>query len=70
MLKNDLALEMSVIAALKEAISCCESEKDYESREILEVLLKDTEEDHTYWLEKQLGLIDKVGLKNYIQSKT
>ncbi len=69
MLKNDLQLELGVIAALKEAIDCCESEKDYQTREILEELLKDTEEDHTYWLEKQLGLIDKVGLENYLQSK-
>lgn len=69
MLKNDLQLELSVIAALKEAIDCCESEKDYQTREILEDLLKDTEEDHTYWLEKQLGLIGKIGLENYLQSK-
>ncbi|GJM04965.1 MAG: bacterioferritin [marine bacterium B5-7] len=69
MLKNDLLLELSVITALKEAIGCCESEKDYQTREILEVLLKDTEEDHTDWLEKQLGLIDKIGLENYLQSQ-
>jgi len=25
--------------------------------------------DHAYWLEKQLGLIEKVGLQNYIQSQ-
>ena len=44
--------------------------KDWtESREILEKLLEDTEEDHTYWLEKQLGLIKKVGLQNYLQSQ-
>lgn len=30
-------------------------------------MLADTEEDHTYWLEKQLGLIDKVVLQNYLQ---
>jgi bacterioferritin len=35
---------------------------------MLEKLLIDTEEDHVYWLEKQLGLIDKIGLQNYIQS--
>ena len=33
-------------------------------------LLEDTEEDHLYWCEKQLGLIEKMGLSNYIQSKT
>ena len=47
----------------------CESEQDYHSREILEKLLEDTEVDHTWWLEKQLGLIGKVGLQNYLQSQ-
>ena len=69
MLKSDLKLEYSVAKALKEAIAQCESVQDYESREILEVLLADTEEDHAYWLEKQLGLIDRIGLQNYLQSK-
>ena len=40
------------------------------SRDILLVQLRDTEEDHDYWLEKQIGLIDKVGLQNYLQSQT
>jgi len=69
MLKSDLALELEVVTALKDAIALCESSKDYQTREILEELLKDTEEDHTYWLEKQLGLIDKIGLQNYLQSQ-
>jgi len=69
MLKNDLKLEYQVIAALKEVIARCEAAKDFETREILEDLLKDTEEDHTWWLEQQLGLIDKIGLNNYLQSK-
>jgi bacterioferritin len=68
MLKNDLILEMEVVAALKNTITICEAEGDYQSREMLEKLLIDTEEDHVYWLEKQLGLIDKIGLQNYIQS--
>jgi bacterioferritin len=33
------------------------------------ILLGYTEDDHTYWLEKQLGLIDKIGLENYLQSQ-
>ncbi|MBT3011356.1 MAG: bacterioferritin [Candidatus Thiodiazotropha sp. (ex Lucina pensylvanica)] len=69
MLKNDLDVEYEVIVALKEAIAICETEKDYQSREILESMLADTEEDHAYWLEKQLGLIDKIGLQNYLQSQ-
>lgn len=68
MLQNDLQSEYAVGAMLKEGIALCEIEKDYESREILEKLLEDTEVDHTWWLEQQLGLIDKVGLQNYLQS--
>ncbi|MEH6824087.1 MAG: bacterioferritin [Motiliproteus sp.] len=69
MLKNDLAVEYQVGAALKQAIALCEQEADYNSRQVLEVLLADTEDDHTFWLEQQLGLIDKIGLPNYLQSK-
>ena len=69
MLRSDLDLEYKVAADLKDAINTCEKERDYQSREILERLLEDTEMDHAYWLEKQLGLIDKVGLENYLQSQ-
>lgn len=69
MLQNDLALERSVIAALRDAIALCEQERDYQTREILAVMLAETEEDHAHWLEKQLGLIGKVGVQNYLQSQ-
>jgi bacterioferritin len=69
MLSSDLAIEYDVGKQLKEAIALCEVEKDFQTREILQVLLKDTEEDHTYWLEQQLGLIDKVGMQNYLQTQ-
>lgn len=69
MLRNDLTVEYEVTASLKQAIAICETEQDYQSREILEKLLADTEEDHAYWLEQQLGLIDKIGLPNYLQSQ-
>ncbi|MBV1916134.1 MAG: bacterioferritin [Pseudomonadales bacterium] len=68
-LGNDLKLEYQVVQDLKEAIVLCENEKDFQTREILEKMLEDTEEDHTYWLEKQLGLIDRIGLHNYTQSQ-
>ena len=32
-------------------------------------MLEDTEIDHAYWLEKQLGLIERLGLENYLQSQ-
>ena len=69
MLQSDLNVELAVGAALKDAIVLCENENDYVTREILEQLLEDTEVDHAWWLEKQLGLIDKVGLQNYLQSQ-
>ena len=69
MLESDLQLEYSVDKALKAAIKICEDEQDYISREQLESQLKDTEEDHAYWLEQQLGLIGKVGLQNYLQAQ-
>jgi bacterioferritin len=69
MLQNDLDVEYEVVNSLKEAIAVCEAEQDYQTREILEVMLADTEEDHAYWLEKQLGLIEKIGLQNYLQSQ-
>ena len=69
MLQNDLNVELAVDKALKDAIEVCEAEQDFVSREVLEKLLEDTEVDHTWWLEKQLGLIEKVGLPNYLQSQ-
>jgi bacterioferritin len=69
MLQNDLDVEYEVTAALKDAIEICEEEKDYDSRQILTTLLDDTEMDHAYWLEKQLGLIKRIGIKNYLQSQ-
>jgi bacterioferritin len=69
MLKKDLEVEYEVTEALKKAIRICEKEQDYDTRRILIKLLDDTEMDHAYFLEKQLGLIKKVGLKNYLQSQ-
>lgn len=69
MLKNDLAVEYKVVADLRKVIAYCESVRDYQTREILEVMLDDTEEDHAHWLEKQLGLINLIGLENYLQSQ-
>ena len=69
MLRKDLDTEYAVRAALQGGMQLCETHGDYVSRDILLAQLRDTEEDHAYWLEKQLGLIDKVGLENYLQTQ-
>lgn len=69
MLKNDLALEIQVVAHLRKVMAFCESVQDYQTREILQAMLKDNEDDHTHWLEQQLGMIERIGLQNYLQSQ-
>ena len=68
MLSSDLKLELQAVPDLKAAIAYCESVGDYGSRELLEEILE-SEEEHIDWLETQLGLIEKVGLENYLQSQ-
>ncbi|MEO9945384.1 MAG: bacterioferritin [Paraglaciecola sp.] len=69
MLESDLRVEYVVAQALKDTISLCETEQDYVTRDMLLVLLDDTEMDHAHWLEQQLGLIKRLGLSNYLQSQ-
>ena len=70
MLKNDLNLEYTVQEHLKEGIAICEAERDYVTRDMLVRQLEDTEQDHAHWLEKQLRLIELMGLQNYLQSQS
>lgn len=69
MLQADLAVEYKVDGELKKAMAACENARDYVSRDMLAVQLEDTEMDHAYFLEKQLRLIELVGLPNYLQSQ-
>ena len=64
-LQNDLALEKSAVAAYNDAIKACEKLGDYGSSEMLEEILKD-EEGHVDFIETQLGLIQQLGLENYL----
>lgn len=68
-LKADLALEYEVREKLAKGVKLCEEKGDFVTRDMLRQQMSDTEEDHTYWLEKQLGLIEKIGLQNYVQSQ-
>ena len=63
----DLRLEMAAVPDLKTGIADCERLGDYVSRELLEDILE-SEEEHIDWLETQLGLIEQVGLENYLQT--
>jgi bacterioferritin len=68
MLECDLKLEMQAMPDLREAIADCEKAEDYVSRQLFRDIL-DSEEEHVDWLETQLGLIEKTGIENYIQSQ-
>lgn len=67
-LECDLKMELAGLKDLKNAISHCESTGDYVSRHLFREILS-SEEEHVDWLETQLGLIDKMGLENYVQSQ-
>ena len=64
----DLALETRGVNTYNAAIDLCSSLKDAGSRELLDSILVESEE-HVDWLETQLGLIEQVGLQNYLQEQ-
>jgi len=68
MLESDLAIEHEGRNDLIEAIAYCEQVRDYVSRDLFRKVLDD-EEEHIDIIETELGLIDKVGLENYLQKK-
>jgi bacterioferritin len=69
MLQCDLDLELDAIPDLRAAMAYCEAHKDYVSRDLFASILQ-SEEDHVDWLETQLGLIEKMGLENYLLNQS
>lgn len=67
-LQCDLRLERQAHPLYKEAIAYCETVQDYVTRALL-VEIQESEEAHIDWLETQIGLLDQVGLHNYLQSQ-
>lgn len=65
-LRADLELEMEALPLLREAISYCENVKDFVSRELF-VSILESEEEHVDFIERQLDMIDAMGLPNYLQ---
>ena len=67
-LNCDLRLEMGAQETIKAGIAHCETVRDYVSRDLLQMILDDTEE-HIDFLETQIDLVGRVGLQNYQQSQ-
>ncbi len=68
MLECDLALEHDAVPDLREGIQHAEKVSDFVSRDLFKTILE-SEEEHIDWLETQLGLIDKMGIENYVQAQ-
>ncbi len=68
LLQSDLSLEYAAVPHLKECIKLAEKESDFVSRDLFRAILE-SEESHVDWLETQIGLLDKVGEQNYMQSQ-
>jgi bacterioferritin len=64
-LENDLRLELSGVQTYNEAIALAGQLKDGGTRDLLEGILKESEE-HVDWLETQLSLIESIGMQNYL----
>jgi len=67
MIAANLALEHRSRAVLQEVIKASELQSDFISRDCVEDLLENVEEQID-WLEAQQYLIDHAGLENYLQS--
>jgi bacterioferritin len=67
-LKNDLALEKGAVTSYNRAIETCRKAGDNATADFLKEILKD-EEEHVDRLETQLGLIEQLGLQNYLSQQ-
>lgn len=66
-LESDFQLEKEAIPFLNEAMAYCSEVGDNGSRELFKEIL--LEEEHHYdWLEAQFGLMEEVGMQNYLAS--
>jgi bacterioferritin len=64
-LKNDLDLEKGAVLAYNAAVAAARKAGDNASADLFDALLHD-EEEHVDHLETQLGLIEQLGLENYL----
>jgi bacterioferritin len=64
-LENDMALELSAVKHLNNAIKFATEAGDNASRALFEEILAD-EEEHVDYLEGQLHAIGEIGIENYL----
>ncbi len=67
-IENDLAIERSAVTSYNKAIEICRKVSDNATADFLKDILKD-EEEHVDQLEQQLGLIEQLGLENYLSQQ-
>ena len=63
--RNDLEVEYLAVPRLNKGIEVARAIGDNGTRALLEDILKE-EEEHVDWLEAQLGLIEEIGVENYL----
>ena len=63
--QNDLDLEKNAVAEYNAGIAACRKAGDHASADLLQTILAD-EEEHVDFLEEQLGLIDQIGIQNFL----
>mgnify|MGYP001558287151 FL=1 len=64
-LENDLALELGAVESYNEAIAAARKAGDNATADMFTTILKD-EEEHVDALETELGLIESLGVQNYL----
>ncbi len=68
MIASNLSFELATLPDLQAGVKLCEEKKDFISREVLEHI-QDEQEEQIDWLETQQHLIKTAGLENYLQSQ-
>jgi len=67
-LENDLELEKKAVSTYNDAVLLCNEEKDAGSRELMELIIVESEESID-WIEAQLDLIKLMGLELYLSGQ-
>ncbi|MBC7221210.1 bacterioferritin [Candidatus Bipolaricaulota bacterium] len=67
--RSDLKSEHDAVKAYNETIQLAAKLGDNATKVLLEGILKD-EESHVDWIETQLGLMEQMGLENYLTEQT